>query len=456
LPIPLIENFLFALALLKSRTVENVQEAKTILEGLLHFQNKTDDDAAVKGNFPIYIHHFPACKDYYVGVHIACAIFWILKLFQQVLGQDLKKRLEEALILSVKQALFVFSEKEVPYPLAIKIAVVSLASGQLVGDDQLCDYGGKMLEVLRTNPDEKCWFQPESLGSIAVSLLMVYPLLSEGPWEFFWKHLQSTWHRGTASYAGPSLREWQQAEEPQVTLYDLVCGYFSGKFSDRALKEAPAHLEGALIPHSEARFSPMTYPLELQGVVQGAKWFLHHGEKIAYSYIEKGSLEINQAQEKGFYPFRLIWGDTHRVHSFACQGGNAKTLTFDKTDLIFELGEPIESEDREQNREILFFLDAHEGLEFFVAGQRASTFLLGEEITIRDKELKLSLSFQLEEGEGRFLGHRMLGNRPAQLNAKGGMRFNAYDWQLFLRTISRSAKCRLKVGLKIENDAGYA
>lgn len=452
LPIPIIENFYFALALLKTRTIENVQEAKTILEGLLHFQNKQEDSSA-KGNFPIYLHDYPACKDRFISIQAACVIFWILKQFHQVIGQDLKKSLEESLILSVKQALNAYTEKNASYPTAIKIACTAIAAGQLTKDDQLRDYGQQMLEVLRTNSDENSWFCPSAMGSIIASLLMVYPRLSESPWKPFWDHLQSVWHRGTACYIGPGIKEWQQGEEPQATLYDLFCGYFSGIFSARMLKDSMVHLEAVLIPPTDERFEVLPYPVNLQGTLKGAKWCLHQEEHLAYSYIDKGSLEINPIYEKGFHPFKLVWGSPERVHTLVCQGGNASIISFDGTDLIFHLDSAVEVEDREKAREILFFADQHDEMEFFVSSQKASTFALGEKLTLKDKELVLTISFDLEQGEGRFLGHRMPGNRLSQVATKGVAKFNAYDWQLFLRTLNRSDKCQIRVKMKIQRDA---
>lgn len=442
LPIPLIENFLFVLALLKSRTVENIQEAKGLLDGLLHFQNRN-------GNFPVYLHDFPVCKDHFTGIHAACAIYWILKQFHQVLGYELKKRLEEALGLVAKHALMVHVEINAPYPIKMKIAALSLAAGRFLADDQLSDQGAQSLATLSENFEKTCLFCPASLGSIAASLMMVYPRLSDSPWKFLWDHLESTWHRKTASYAGPSLKEWQQEGEPHVTLYDFICGHFSDGFSERAQKESIVHLESVLIPASNERFQPLNYPLEIQGNIHGTRWFLYHGEQFAYSTFEKKAAVVHQSIEKGFSPFRLLWGDVHRVHTFACQGGNAKTVAFDGTDLLFHLEGSPEVEDKEKSREILFFVDTHEGVEFLVSGQKASTFLLGEEVGIKDKQMRITLSFHLEDGGGRFLGHRMLGNRLAQLAIKGAARFNAYDWQLFLRTISRSETCRIRVKLKI-------
>ena len=104
LPIPVVENFLFALALLRSRLIDNVTEAKLILEGLLHFQNRQPENP-MAGNFPIYLHEFPVCNDRFAGIQVAGVIYWILKLYHQGLGQELKKRLEEAFLSAVNHAL---------------------------------------------------------------------------------------------------------------------------------------------------------------------------------------------------------------------------------------------------------------------------------------------------------------------------------------------------------------
>jgi len=444
LPIPLMENFLFVLALLKSRVIENIQEAKTMLEGLLHFQNKNNHDLAY-GNFPLYMHEYPACNDRYSAIHIACVFIQILKQFSQILGQDLKKKLVESLFLCFQQAFRAHSEKNAPFPVAIKIACVSILTGQIITDEELIDRGEQMLETLKDNFDETYFYIPAALGSITVTLLMVYPRLSESPWKFIWNYLQNTWHRGIASYAGPGLKEWQQKEEPQVTLYDLVCGYFSDAFSGRSFKERPLHLEAMLITVTDDRFRVMEYPLEIQGKIKGAKWLLHLEDCFAYSYIEKAHIELKPGYEKGFYPFKLLWGNKQRAHTFVCQGGDAIAINFESNEIIFHLEGNGEFEDREKAREIQFFLDVDQEQEFLVSDQKASTFTMQDVVIIKDKQLELDLSFEVLEGEGRFFGHRMLGNRPAQLENKGEARFDAYDWQVFLRTLNRSEKCRVKI-----------
>lgn len=463
LPIPLVENFLFALALLRSRTMENIKEAKGLLNQLLFFQNRTGE-ANENGNFPIYIHEFPSCKDYYTGIHVSFIICWILRHFHHILGQELKSRLEESLKATIEHILFIHAEKRISYFIEIKIGAVLVAAGQLLENPGLCSQGFSILDRLNGKEDETAWYCPESLGEIAVSLLLVYPSLNNSPWKSLWDHLQLTWHRNTASYAGPALKERQQGFEPQVTLYDFLCGYFSDQLSDRALNESWVHLKAVLIPPSEERFSLLNYPVVYQKELQGAVWYLHHSEKMAYSgiFLSPSSTVVSKilegenhdplANNKGMHPFRLIWGDKHRVHTLVCQGGNVCKMSCQMPSLIFDLGKSIDVEDREKNREVMFFLDAQENMQFLVEEEKSSTFLLGDGISIKDRKIQIHLKFLLLEGEGRFLGHRMLGNRPAQLETKGNHRYEAYDWQVFLRTISRSEHCRIQVLLEIKEE----
>lgn len=454
LPIPLLENFLYALALLRTRLVENVNEAKALLDGLPHFQNRGGEEEIGYGNFPIYLHEFPVCKDRFRGMHIAAVIVWILRLFHQVLGQELRSRLQEALQLVIQHSLKVHNEKAAPYVAAVKLAATTLAAGRFLNLPSFEAQGVALLEALRLKPDELSWYCSESLGELLTALVMVYPRVSESPWSPLWKHVEGTWHHKTACYAGPAVREWQVGKEPQTTVYDLFLGYVSGTLSSRMLKESRVHLEAALIPPLDDPFQAVKSPSHLHGKISGASWLLVQEDDFAYSAIDQGNLEINPIYVKGFHPFRLVWGDAQRVHTFAFQGGNASSITFkslSKTELeiAFTLEAPIEVEDREKCREICCYWDAHENIEFLVDGQKASTFKLGETVSVQSGSLHWSLKFETEDNEARFLGHRMLANRPSQLEAKGAARYDAHDWLLFLRTINRSASCRVIAHLKI-------
>jgi hypothetical protein len=216
------------------------------------------------------------------------------------------------------------------------------------------------------------------------------------------------------------------------------------------LKETPAHLESMLLFPMDEPFVQPTLPIALEGDVSGSNWKVYNTDRYALSIIEKGSLELNPIYEKGFHPFRLVWGSTTRTRTFVCQGGSARDSTFAPAQVLFSYEGEVEEEDREEAREAIFYFDECEGTEFYVSGKKSSTFVLGDEVAIQDKDLRIALTFTLEKGEGRFLGHRMPGNRPSQCLAKGASRYDAYDWQVFLRTIHREGACKVRAAIIIE------
>ena len=440
--IPTTENLLYALALLKSRMIENVNEAKTILQNILHFQSET-------GNFPIYLHDYPHCKDRFLAVQVGIVFYWVLKQFPTILGSELKNSLESSFNKIIKHCLLMHNEKAAPYPIALKIAAISKMGGAILNDESMIIQGETLLRSLQTQQHYLSWYSPDTLGEMLSALSIIYPSLKESPWSQFWTHLESTWHHNTCSYIGPSIKEFQEGYEPQVTLYDFFMGYYSGKFSARALKESPYHLKAILIPPSEDRISIPEYPIIIQGAIEGSKWTTRQEKFFAYSLIERTE-GLKIIQEKAFHPMRVIWGDHQFTHSIVCQGGNSQTINYSETGnqitLNLSLNSVPELEEREKAREALFYLDASTDSEFFVEGHKSSTFRLDEAITVLCKECSFRFTFQLTEGEGRFIGHRMLGNRLSQICKNG---YDAYDWILFLRTLARSEQCKLSITLDI-------
>lgn len=448
LTIPLVENALFALALFRTRIAENAIEAKNMLNRLLHFQHQD-------GNFPIYLHEFPECKNRLSAVHFSIPLFWILRNHHLVLGADLKKKIEESLLKALECSLKVMEEQELPYHLSLKIAALQKAGGTLLGQSAIEAKGQAKLDELLALKNPSAWYSPAQMGNILTALQMVFPRLDNSPWCSFWKHFETTCHRETQTYTGPSIKEFQDAFEPQVTLYDLYLSYFLGKFSARSRKERAVHLEGALIQHSEDVFKELSYPIDLKRLaVEETTGHLFNSKSYGYSYIEKGNF-FHQSLEKGFHLFRFVRGTEERVHTLVCQDGNFKKTelveTQDGLEILFHLDEPINVEDREKSRDIVFYFDFDDQTEITISGDKATTFALGEEIGIKDKQFSFSMIFTLEDGEGRFLGHLMRGNRPSQVNLKGNRRFNSYDWQLFLRALQRKGNVKIRVRLNWGN-----
>lgn len=451
LSIPVVENFLFALALFRSRMVEQVTEGKELLQKLLHFQNRVEGMEG-EGNFPVYLHEYPVCKDRFTAVHISFIILSLLKQFSAVLPALLKEELEQA----VKRALthaWTFAEVKLPPPsVAIKLAAASIAMQEILQDKSFHERGQRLIEQLLSTQSAELNSCPAALGSLlcSLSLISATPLSDQ-----FCSFSLGMWHQELCCYAGPAFREWQTESEPQVTLYDLFLSTVSGKLSARAMKRTPVHLESVLIPTTNQEMPVEVYPKMVSGKLEEVPWHVYRTQRMGYALFENNSLSLNPIWEKGFHPFKIIWGSPERIHSFVCQKGSC-TPTIQirdpfNIDFIFELNLPEASDEKEKNREIIFFLDAGEEQEFLVAGKRSSTFHIGETVSLSSAQMRLTLDFFLEEGEGKFLGHRMLGNRPSQLEAKGARRFHAYDWMIFLRTVQRTQKCRIRVALKIES-----
>lgn len=445
--IPLVENALFALALFRCRLVEQIQEAKVLLKGLLAFQNLNEKEAL--GNFPVYLHEYPVCSDATTGLQLLAPFYWILHHFGHVLGSPLRQQLEEASRLALENCFSSHKIKPFPYSIHLRLAAAQYAFGKLWNLSDWKLEGMGQLDELAERQLEG-WISTKHLGDILIGLQMVYPSLANSPWQKLWLRMEQTWHVQTATYVGPCIREWQEGVEPMPNLYDLYAGYFSGQFSRRAGILRPYHLYGSVIQSSPDKFGSCP---TVQGSYKQQAWQICASPERAYTLMEKNE-PVNPSVDKTFTPFRMIWGDMHAVHSFVCQGGGYEKAAFfaegDLLRLIFDLPVNSPSEEKREKREIEFFLDVHPGILFTLNGKPSNTFALGQEILINAGARKISLIFDLLEGEGDFMGHVMRGNRPSQAGDKGQNRFQAYDWTFFLRTVRRKAHCRLSATLSLK------
>lgn len=438
--IPLYENALFALALFRTRLTEQIQEAKMLLKGVLAFQN-LEPGSDSYGNFPYYLHSYPACSDRTQAARILAPFYWILRQFGQILGSELRLKLEESAALALRFSLQTEQSKPLPYHLSVRLAAAQAAYGEFFNEPQDVSEGNRKLAVLAQNQLDG-WNSTANLGELLAGLQMAYPSLLHSIWKPLWHFMEQTWHQKTASYIGPCIRERQEKGEPQTNLYDLYGGYFSGHFSKRSSSSRLSHLNGILIRPVEERFEP--FDQKLEGIFHAMPWMGIIRSFGAYTLLQKEA-PLMQADEKGYTPLRLIWGDREFLHSLVCQGGSSKKTAFNQTEegfnLIFELSSPYTSEERYAQREIEFFADTQPGAAFTLQGNSTSVFHLNERLLLSFKDLKLSLTFELLEGEGDFLGHISRGNRPSQIESKG---FESYDWTFFLRTLRRSDHCVIK------------
>jgi len=445
--IPIVENVLFALALMRTKTVENIQEAKSILDRTLHFQN-TSEGVSV-GNFPIYLHDYPVCKDRLLGAHLVTPFAWILRHFSQVLGAALKAKLEGAARMLIQHLL---QPLQNPYHLEVKIAAGALALGEWFGEAALADEGRRRLNAIESQPDWAVWCAPESVSEILPALQLVYSSLASSPWQPLWDYLCASWHSQALTYKGPGWREYQWGFEPQAVLSDLYLGYACEAFSKRSLVDHSYHLQAALIqPFAEQMVDSRK---QLHGSIGDSAWAMDVRGALSIACMKKGT-SVNPAYEHAFHPFKMVWGSADQSRSFVCQGGRVAAFDYHllpagPIELIFDLETTPPPEEREKSREVSFFLDAGAEARFLVEGVPATTFKLGDEVKIETGGTAFRLRWDLVEGEGIFMGHLMRSNRPSQKHLEGPLRFQSYDWQIFLRTIKRSDNCRIKATLVID------
>lgn len=443
--IPIVENVLFILALFRSRLLEQIQEGKILLKKLLAFQNLQDGES--HGNFPIYLHQYPMCEDPNLVLQLIVPFYWILKQFGHILGHDLRKELEKAARLALENGCRMHQAKPFPYSFAVRLAAAKYSFGCLWENSLLQLEGKSEFELLEKYQLEG-WQTTFHLGELLVALQMVYPSLKNSPWKPLWNHIEQTWHFTTGCYAGPCIREWQEGEEPQPNLYDLYGGFFSGQFSQRSTLLRAYHLQGVLIQPSHDQFDFSSFIL-INGEQKKQNWQTVHQSDWALTLLEKKE-PIHPSKEKTFVPFRYIWGDLQRMHSFICEGGSYDKVEYQINDNSFQLiYHFIKHQDESPEREVEFFVDYHPEFSFTFNNQATTTFELDQLIVFNLGKQRLSIIFELLQGEGEFLGHLMRGNRPSQLNCKDKNRFQAYDWTFFLRTIRRQPTCQIKVLLSL-------
>jgi len=386
--IPLVENFCFALALFRSRLVESVQEGKRLLEKLLAFE--------IGGNFPLYLHEYPHCKDIYLSIHLFPALFWIEKDFHSILGEELLVKLQ-GLIQRIRiYGLRLNKEHVLPKSISAKLSALEPS-----------------LAAFDWDPST-----PAEWGEFFIASQMLCQETQQ-----FEKAL-TYWHPHIHAFIGPNAHPLQEQNEPAISLFDLFMSHHLGSFSKRLLQDHPIHLRAALV-----------YPFKEETSILKEK----HSSFAFCSAVSKGNA------------CSLVWGDSQHTHSLVCPYKKNQIQIHEKTnavELFVKLAEQIPDEG-EERMEIAFFCDLHSENQVFIDQEKATTFQLGQSVEILSKTIKIRLVFSLIEGEGIFFGHLSRTNRPGQKSCHGERIYEAYDWQIGLRTIARNSHCLIRVVIEV-------
>lgn len=385
--IPLLENMYYALALFRTRMSDPILEAKQIIEKVLPFE--------VEGNFPIYIHHYPSCKDRCLSLHLLPVIHYLLTDYKQVLGEELIKKLEDLSIRIVRHGRAIELTKKLPFGAEVKLAAFT-----------------KQLTP-KTPSSSQEW------GEYLLALHMSHP----ASWleEQVIKNAASQWNRSLNLYVGEGKVQAQDGYFPKATLFDLFMGMQTGGFSESALQNINLLLSASLV-HA--------FPYEIS----------------QFPFNEEFLVVLTSNEPK--QPVVLFWKEKQALRSAAIEvSGGLASIEKHPDGITLQCIYPEVLPMDEDNAEIALYIDASRHAELIVDGSRASTFLISQDVKIETEEHSVILAFSLEEGEGRFFGHISKANRSMQARKEA---YTAYDWKVGLRTIQRSERCALKMRIAFQ------
>lgn len=392
--IPVVDNFLYALALMRTKVADRILEARNLIERLLPYQLPS-------GNFPINLHEWPNTNDRFLGAQLLIPIHWINTEFASVLGATLQEKLAESET-RLKNYL-AQTQTEKPGSDLIDLKVMAC-----------CD--NPAFEDILQKRDPWLFEVPKNLGEILLALQLIDPSLKD-----FIPYLQEVTHPSTHQYSGPSLNEYQNGDNPETTLFDLYITALSGVTPERVKKDHPIHLWAAAIQ-----------PIECEWKGKGRDFNTYHGE-------------APDSKHKGLHHFKYLWGDFSHPHSLVCQNGNYTNWSFQPSNDSFNFHFDLNDPQQENQHDVAFFID-YQPIEILINGSPATTFNLGDEVVIKTKEKTFTFHCKGEKG---LVGHIMRSNRPSQLAIKGEHRYASFDWAIFLRSVRRTTPYSVDVRLKI-------
>jgi hypothetical protein len=379
--IPLYENFCFAIALYRQKTVESVLEGKALLERLLAFQT-------LDGNFPIFLHEFPRCYDRMQGLKIAPLLLQLQRHFSSVLASELKQKLS----LAVENILKSFSE-----PL----------QGLWQQRYEMCKYNKSSVEPsIRSAADWADWLVSAQLGG-------------DPPLPF--EHL---FHPELQVFFDPAFFQIQERFEPRPHLIEWLLAESLGTFSPRLLRDHPLQMQLASL-----------WPTAQLADKSGSEEFvLSENDRVA---VWKTS------PDKSADVLRFFWGKdplnsfilSYTVPTHICLIGK------NQWEILFDLPEDADQTHNDLF-EALFYCSLSPDIHLIINQRQGTVFSLGDQIQISSPTCRISLYFELLSGEGHFRGHISKANRPSQIKTKS---YETYDWQIGLRTLRRSPKASIRV-----------
>lgn len=382
--IPLYENFCFVAALYRQKTVEAALEGKDLLERLLAFQT-------AEGNFPLYLHDFPKCKDRMQGLRIAPILIQLQRYFSSVLPFSLK----ESLTLAIEKILAFSKDK---------------AFGPWQFRYNMCAIGAPFIE-----PDPLQFSGADWAEWLISSQLSVDPLICNFPNPF---------HSELQIFLNENSPQIQERFEPRVQLMEWILAEKSGKgFSKRLLQDHPLQMHLAAI--------------------WKAPIFLDRNDEVEYAALYMPQSESSSSADL----LRLFWS-SEKLNSFVAPNpGYAQICEINKNqwEILYDLPEEADQSHNDLF-EALFYCNAAPDVEVTINDQKGMVFGLQDQIRIKTADLEISFFAELLFGSGDFCGHLSQANRPFQADGKN---YRTYDWQVGIRTLRRTKDATLRVVIKL-------
>ncbi|NDE82065.1 MAG: hypothetical protein EB051_00395 [Chlamydiia bacterium] len=381
--IPFLENMYYVLGLCRTRLTDPILEARQLLDKLLAFE--------VEGNFPIYLHEYPLCKNRSLSIELLPVLYYLERDYCLVLGEDLLKRLKALSSRIVDRAEKIHEIKKLPFSPFIKWQAYI---GRLLpqSPSTLQEWGDYLLAMHMIQGAH--WILDEVRRAISLWNPMNQVLLIEG------------------------LVPLQDGFAPKKGLFNL----FMDLYSDTALKELliaePLLLSGSLVhPFDDIE------PAEL---------------------FNMDSFVVHKANGSK-QPLSLYWNEEGSLRSMAFKLCSTDVVIENKgqaVSLVCVYDKQVPEE--EGAVEVYLYIDCQEKASLIVNGAAASTFRIDDLVQIQTEHRLFTLHFSVIEGQGLFCGHLSKGNRPSQTRKQ---LYKAYDWQIGLRTIQRGSRCVMQLAI---------
>ncbi|MCX6988049.1 MAG: hypothetical protein NTZ52_00850 [Chlamydiae bacterium] len=381
--IPILENMYYVLALFRTRLTDPILEARQLLDKILAFE--------VTGNFPIYIHQYPVCKDRSLSIHLLPVLHYLLRDYSAVLGEELLHRIEALSIRVIDRALAVQAVKKLSLSASMKLQAYT---GCLIKQEPMSavEWGDYLLS-LHMMP-ANVWINDEIRRGMSLWNPMNEVLLPEG------------------------VAPIQDGFSPKASLCNLFMAlHTEGSFHRPSFADL-LMLSGSLvhpfdIPHCAPLFD-------------------------ARSFVIHKAIGSKQ-------PLTLCWNELDVFRSIALKVPSMD-IRLDETESSVSIRSvyPDEVPIAEDVNELCLYIDCQAKARLLVNGAPASTFRIEDLVQIQTEHKLFTLTFSLIEGQGQFFGHLSKSNRPSQVRKEV---YEAYDWQIGLRTIRRDAHCVLGLGI---------